>query len=172
MLTSQRINGIYLTKSGKARYNSEEQRKLNIMVTANQVMRSVTQRNMSKPEKLWKCYLKAVSYGYGGTGNDYDFRYYYSNWDVSYAEDMFYRGHGDCFAFASAFAYLANSLGFEAKVISSGGHGWAEIKGKVCDPNWAKGTGNIERYYRMDYDLSGVDGRPYYKGNRAYVITI
>ena len=115
---------------------------------------------------------EAVSYGYGGTGNDYDFRYYYSNWDVSYAEDMFYRGHGDCFAFASAFAYLANAVGFEAKVISSGGHGWAEIKGAVCDPNWAKGTGNIERYYRMSYDLSGVDGRPYYKGNRAYVITI
>ena len=76
------------------------------------------------------------------------------------------------FAFASAFAYLANAVGFEAKVISSGGHGWAEIKGAVCDPNWAKGTGNIERYYRMSYDLSGVDGRPYYKGNRAYVITI
>ena len=105
-------------------------------------------------------------------GNDYDFRYYYSNWDVSYAEDMFYRGHGDCFAFASAFAYLANAIGFEAKVISSGGHGWAEIKGEVCDPNWAKGTGHIERYYRMSYDLSGVDGRPYYRGNRAYVITI
>ena len=116
---------------------------LNLMVTANQVMHHVTKKNMSKPEKLWRCYLKAVSYGYGGTGNDYDFRYYYSNWDVSYAEDMFYRGHG-----------------------------WAEIKGAVCDPNWAKGTGNIERYYRMSYDLSGVDGRPYYKGNRAYVITI
>ena len=83
-----------------------------------------------------------------------------------------YRGHGDCFAFASAFAYLANAVGFEAKVISSGGHGWAEIKGEVCDPNWAKGTGHIERYYRMSYDLSGVDGRPYYRGNRAYVITI
>lgn len=172
MVTSQRVNGIYLTKSGKARYNSEEKRKLNLMVTANQVMHHVTKKNMSKPEKLWKCYLKAVSYGYGGTGNDYDFRYYYSNWDVSYAEDMFYRGHGDCFAFASAFAYLANAVGFEAKVISSGGHGWAEIKGAVCDPNWAKGTGNIERYYRMSYDLSGVDGRPYYKGNRAYIITI
>ena len=135
MVTSQRVNGIYLTKSGKARYNSEEKRKLNLMVTANQVMHHVTKKNMSKPEKLWRCYLKAVSYGYGGTGNDYDFRYYYSNWDVSYAEDMFYRGHGDCFAFASAFAYLANAVGFEAKVISSG-------------------------------------GRPYYKGNRAYVITI
>lgn len=48
----------------------------------------------------------------------------------------------------------------------------AEIKGEVCDPNWAKGTGHIERYYRMSYDLSGVDGRPYYRGNRAYVITI
>ena len=97
MVTSRRVNGIYLTKSGEARYNSEEKRKLNLMVTANQVMRRVTKRNMSKPEKLWRCYLKAVSYGYGGTGNDYDFRYYYSNWDVSYAEDMFYRGHGDCF---------------------------------------------------------------------------
>ena len=172
MVTSRRVNGIYLTKSGEARYNSEEKRKLNLMVTANQVMRRVTKRNMSKPEKLWRCYLKAVSYGYGGTGNDYDFRYYYSNWDVSYAEDMFYRGHGDCFAFASAFAYLANAVGFEAKVISSGGHGWAEIKGEVCDPNWAKGTGHIERYYRMSYDLSGVDGRPYYRGNRAYVIAI
>ena len=172
MVTSQRVNGIYLTKNGKARYNSEEKRKLNLMVTANQIMRHSTKRNMSKPEKLWKCYLKAVSYGYGGTGNDYHFRYYYSNWDVSYAEDMFYRGRGDCFAFASAFAYLANAVGYEAKVISSGGHGWAEIKGEVCDPNWAKGTGNIERYYRMSYDLSGVDGRPYYKGNRAYVITI
>ena len=75
-------------------------------------------------------------------------------------------------SFASAFAYLANAVGFEAKVISSGGHGWAEIKGEVCDPNWAKGTGHIERYYRMSYDLSGVDGRPYYRGNRAYVITI
>ena len=60
----------------EARYNSEEKRKLNLMVTANQVMRRVTKRNMSKPEKLWRCYLKAVSYGYGGTGNDYDFRYY------------------------------------------------------------------------------------------------
>ena len=38
MVTSQRVNGIYLTKSGKARYNSEEKRKLNLMVTANQVM--------------------------------------------------------------------------------------------------------------------------------------
>ena len=143
------------------------------MVIANQVMRQVTRRNKSKPEKLWKCYLRAVNYNYGGGGNDYDFRYYYSNWEVSYAEDMFYRGAGDCFAFASAFAYLANAIGsFDAKVISSGGHGWAEIKGKVCDPNWAKVTEQTERYYRMDYGLSGVDGRPYYRGNRAYVITI
>ena len=57
MVTSRRVNGIYLTKSGEARYNSEEKRKLNLMVTANQVMRRVTKRNMSKPEKLWRCYL-------------------------------------------------------------------------------------------------------------------
>ena len=57
MVTSSRINGIYLTKSGKASYNSEEKRKLNLMVTANQVMHRVTKASMSKSEKLWKCYL-------------------------------------------------------------------------------------------------------------------
>ena len=44
MVTSRRVNGIYLTKSGEARYNSEEKRKLNLMVTANQVMRHVTKK--------------------------------------------------------------------------------------------------------------------------------
>ena len=44
MVTSRRVNGIYLTKSGEARYNSEEKRKLNLMVTANQVMRRVTKK--------------------------------------------------------------------------------------------------------------------------------
>ena len=65
-----------LQKVERPSYNSEEKRKLNLMVTANHVMHHVTKKNMSKPEKLWRCYLKAVSYGYGGTGNDYDFRYY------------------------------------------------------------------------------------------------
>ena len=169
MVTSRRVNGIYLKKNGKARYNSNERRKLNLMVTANQVMKQVTKKNMSKSEKLWKCYLKAISYNYGSTANKYNFR---CAWDLDYAEDMFYRGHGNCFSFASAFAYLANAVGFEAKVVSSGGHGWAEINGTVCDPNWAKNTRHIQRYYLMDYNLSGVDGRPRYKGNRAYVITI
>ena len=58
-------------------------------------------------------------------------------------------------------------------MISSGCHGWAEIKGKVCDPNWAKVTEQTERYYRMDYGRrSGVDVMALADGNRAYVITI
>ena len=169
MVTSGKVNQISLAKNGKARYNSQELRKLNVMVYANQQMRQITKRNMSMPEKLWICFQKAVSYNYGGAGNDFAYRSAAANWDVGYAEDMFYRGRGNCFAFASAFAYLANAVGYEASVVSSGGHGWAEIKGKVCDPDWAKVTKNIKLYYRMDYNLSGINGIPRYKNNRAYV---
>lgn len=172
MVTSQYVNGIYLTKNGKARYNSEGQRKLNIMVAANQVMHQVTKPSMSKSEKLWQCYMKAVNYHYGSLGNHYDYRHYPSNWDVGYAENMFYRGSGNCFAFASAFAYLANAVGYKANVVSSGGHGWAEINGKVCDPDWGKVTKQYSRYYLMDYNLSGIAGRPRYKGNRAFIVTV
>ena len=49
---------------------------------------------------------------------------------------MFFRGgRGDCVSYAAAFAYLANAVGMKkVYVICSGGHGWAEIGGKVYDP--------------------------------------
>lgn len=170
MVTRQKINGITLSNSGKATYNSTQLRKLKIMVEANKVMASVTNANMSKSEKLRKCFERAVNYGYGGRGG---FKKTISNWDVVYAEDMFYRGHGDCYAFAAAFAYLANAVGYtDVNVISSGGHGWAEVNGKVYDPDWAKVTRQTNTYYAMDYSLSGKGGRPRYKGNRVYVVKI
>ena len=172
MVTSRRVNGIYLTKSGEARYNSEEKRKLNLMVTANQVMRRVTKRNMSKPEKLWRCYLKAVSYGYGGTGNDYDFRYYYSNWDVSYAEDMFYRGMATVSLLHLHLLTWLTQSDLKPRLSHQAVMDGLEIKGRSLRSELGKRHRTYRRYYRMSYDLSGVDGRPYYRGNRAYVITI
>lgn len=39
----------------------------------------------------------------------------------------------------------------------------------VYDANWAKATGRISWYCGMNYNLSGVGGRPNYRPNRAYV---
>ena len=81
---------------------------------------------------------------------------------------MLYRKKADCFGFGAAFAYLANAVGYKAYAVSSGGHGWAEVNGRVYDPDWAKVTGKIELYGGMNYNVTGP-GIPRYKGNRLYV---
>ena len=92
------------------------------------------------------------------------------DWEKDFAEDMFFRGgRGDCVSYAAAFAYLANAVGMKkVYVICSGGHGWAEIGGKVYDPDCAL-VSSVDSYFAMSYDLSGVNGRPMYRGNRLYV---
>lgn len=172
MITSKKINGITLSKSGKAVYNSTQLRKLNVMIEANKLMSSVTDGNMNKQQKLYKCFERSVAFHYGRSGA---FMEYLSNWDVVYAENMLCKkpDGGNCYAFAAGFAYLANAIGYtDVNVVSSGGHGWAEVNGKVFDPDWAKVTGQTNTYFAMDYSLSGISGRPRYKGNRAYVIKI
>ena len=94
--------------------------------------------------------------------------YYDKNWDVTYAERIHRDGHGACFEFGALYAYYANAAGAKkASAVSSGGHGWAEVNGRVFDPNWEKGTGRD--YFNMDYSLSGVGGRPNYARSRKYV---
>ena len=165
MLTSTKVNGITLKKDGSASYNKQKLRKLKVMVHASKVVDGITNNKMTKSQKLRACYNKALSFRYGDTGT-----FYYSRtWDVDYAERMFFRGRGNCYAFGAAFAYMANAVGYKAYAISSGGHGWAEINGKVYDPNWGKSTGKANWYYAMDYKLSGKQNRPNYKANRRYV---
>ncbi|HJB27482.1 MAG TPA: hypothetical protein IAA06_01625 [Candidatus Blautia faecavium] len=56
-------------------------------------------------------------------------------------------------------------------MISSGGHGWAEISGKIFDPDWAL-VSKADTYFAMPYSLSGVQGRPNYAPNRVYVAAV
>ena len=164
MKKSTKVNGIRLKKDGTASHNKEQLRKLKLMVYSSNIADKVTNNKMTKSQKLKACFRKAVSYNYG---DGFDF-VHVSNWDVWYGERMLYRGRGDCIGYAAAFAYLANAVGYQAYTVSSGGHGWAEIKGKVYDPDWAKVTGKMNLYCGMDYSVTGP-GIPRYKGNRLYV---
>lgn len=166
MVTSKTVNGIRLDRNGKASQTAESLRKLKIMTAANQIVEQITTPKMTKEQKLKKCFDYTIqSYGYQ-TWRAFSPA---SGWELAYAEDMFFRGRGNCFSYASAFAFLANAVGYKnVLVISSGGHGWAEIGGKVYDPDWTF-VSQVDSYFGMSYDLSGVNGRPNYRPNRAFI---
>lgn len=169
MVKSRTINGIRLDKNGRAPKNSTSLRKMKLMVEANSTVEKITTPLMPKSQKLKICfeYVKKT-YGYC-TWRAFSPR---AGWELDYGEDMLYRGRGNCFSYASAFAFLANAVGLKnVSVVSSGGHGWAEIGGKVYDPDWAL-VSKVDSYYAMPYSLSGIAGRPLYSRNRAYVAKI
>lgn len=169
MVKSKTVNGIPLKSGGRAQETTENKDKLDLMVTASKTVESITDWSMSKTDRLWKCFEYTKSH----------YQYYVwrkfptgmKNWDRLYAADMLYRGRGNCFSYAAAYAYLANAVGYEAYVVSSGGHGWAEINGRVHDPDWALAS-RVDTYFAMSYDLSGVNGRPRYKWARYYVVKV
>ena len=170
MLKSTTVNGIRLDSKGRAKKSGSNARKLRLMVVANRTVEKITSPGMNKAQRLRACfnYVKK-NYTYY-TWREFTYK---PNWEKDFAEDMFFRnGRGDCFSYAAAFAYLAGAVGMKnVYVISSGGHGWTEINGKVYDPDWAL-VSNVDSYFGMSYDLSGVNGRPNYKSNRAYAVKI
>ncbi len=166
MLSSQTINGIRLDKKGRAVQTPESLRKLKLLTVANQIVDQITNPKMTKEQKLKKCFDYTIqAYGYQTWRTFRNME----GWEMAYAEDMFFRGRGNCFSYASAFAYLANAVGYKTVyVISSGGHGWAEIGGRVYDPDWTF-VSKVDSYFAMPYELSGVNGRPNYKPNRVFI---
>ena len=76
---------------------------------------------------------------------------HWSGWSLSdstsqsYALDMWDHGSGNCYRFASLFAWLARGLGYSNVVVRTGWvvgystpqapHGWVTINGYVCDPD-------------------------------------
>lgn len=132
-------------------------------------MQSITKNSDTKKEKLRKCYDYTKTYlRYASTGS---FRKQ-TNWDLWYANRIFVSGAntGACYTHAVMFAYLANAVGYEAKAISSGYHGWAEINNKVYDPSWSRSDTSHD-YFGMAYGTKGKS-IPNYANNRNYVITI
>lgn len=163
------VNGIRLAKDGKAKVTSANREKLELMVRANKLMQSLTNNRMSREQKLRVAFNQARNglraYNRGSFVRS-------ESWDVYYAKLAFDSGRADCYSFGAYFAYLANAVGFRASCVSSGGHGWAEIDGKVYDPNWSL-VDRAHDYFGMSYSLSGTSARiPNYARNRVYVKTI
>ncbi len=166
MVTSKKVNGVTLKSNGKAKKTKASTAKLKVLIKANRIMEKATKPTMKKSEKLRACYNFSMKrFKYRGSPKFQKTK----NWEYQYALDMFDRGHGSCYAYGAAFAFLANAVGYtDVYAISSGGHGWAEVKGKVFDPSWDI-VDKKHHYYKISYSLSGKGGRPNYKRNKTYV---
>jgi hypothetical protein len=130
-----------------------------IMKLVASVVEMSTTGDMSQKKQLERCFdyfVKASVYERKMGVPEGD-------WTESYAKDILLNSKGNCYNFASAFAYIALGLGYEARVCTGsvtsalGGrtpHAWTEVK---VGNNWyifdaemqrAKGSG----YYKQTYD--------------------
>lgn len=117
---------------------------------ALKVVEKVTTKKMSKQEKLKTCFEYAKNAYI--EKNPRIPHYHGKNWPQIYANDMFVNGVGNCFSYGSAFAYMAKAIGYKnVYCCNSGGHGWAEINGKVYDPEWSRHHSE-NSYYALSYD--------------------
>lgn len=133
MAKGKSVDGIYLNrKTGKAQVTTKNRKYLEVYVTAQKVVEQVTTPNMTRSQKLRKCFEYVVSKPY--ITRRYPFQSY-DGWEVDYANDTFLLGGGTCFSDGSSFAFLAHALGYsEVYSCSSYGHGWTVINGWVYDP--------------------------------------
>ncbi len=168
-LRSQTVNGIRLGAKGKARITADSRKKLDVMVTANQILQKAAKPAMKKPEKLRKAFDYLLKhYRYAGSPSFKNS----AHWEQDYAQFMFSRHHGNCYAYGAAFAFLANAAGYQkCYAVSSGGHGWAEVSGKIYDPSWCL-TDTRYSYFGISPALSGTGGRPNYKRARKFAVRI
>lgn len=166
LIKSRTVNGIKLKKNGRAVKTSGNADRLYALTEAARIVRAVSRPSDEKSVKLkktWDYFQK--NYLYRG---ELTFRNG-SDWEADYARNVFLTKRGNCYGLGAAWAFLASACGYsKSYAVSSGGHGWAEINGRVFDPSWAR-TDLKNNYYNMDMDLSGRNGRPNYKKYRYYI---
>ena len=132
-----------------------------LQMLVSQILSEIVTPEMTQEQKLRACYdymMARCSYkrSYEKPSGD---------WTGTYATDILTTGKGNCYRFASGFAYLAKGLGYESRVATGqikskkGGvtpHGWTEIK-----------LGDA--WYLFDADMQDSNGRDYYmKTYEAY----
>lgn len=143
--------GISFGSRGAAKNNVNTRLKIKAMKD----FASVTNKNMSKSEKLAACwsYLTSSRFRYAAKYPDLDA----AGWQRKAAYDMLTSHTGNCYSFACAFAALAEEAGFRPYIVCGRvrgsrdrmadgytRHAWVKINGKYYDPEahyagWRRG---------------------------------
>ena len=151
-------NGVkWIVINGKATKVST--RSDQVLFRAAKEVAKCTNTSMTKQEKLWAAFRYCqTAYKEKRPRTPH---YLGVDWPIIYAEDMFVRDGGNCCSYAAAFAYMAKAIGYtQVYCCNSGGHGWAEIDGRIYDPEWGRHYKNYT-YFGLDYNEIR---NPNYKG--------
>ena len=111
---------------------------------------------MTHEQKLRACFDHIKTDYLEGVLEDPD--YFTTEWPVTYANDFFTTGRGDCFSFGASYAFMAKAIGYaEVYALNSGGHGWAEVDGKYYDPEWDKHHVEFDHYAMNPTDQLDIE---------------
>lgn len=129
------VDGLYLGSDGKALSDGDEivPQRNELREEVDSILSSIITPEMTEEEKIAACYWYVA--------NNFTYKRTYEtpqgDWTGDCALEILTTGMGNCYRFASAFAYLLTELGYETKVITGrigtrqGGttpHGWTEVK--------------------------------------------
>ena len=166
MVTGKKVNMIDLDKNGVANLNANwKKKKAWVLGECSRIVHKITNCKMTVLQKMKKAYdYERAHYSIGGSQVFHAAKHH----DVNYAYNMQKKKKGVCFGWGALYAYLANACGGKkCAFISSGGHGWAEVNGRVSDPDW-EFADKAKSYFNFSYEESG-HGRPKYKQCRSSV---
>ena len=143
--------GITFGSSGAAKNNLNTRLKISAMKT----FASITQKNMTKGQKLAACWSYVAEGGFRYAAKYPDLNT--DGWQRKTAYDMLSTRSGNCYSFACAFAALAEEAGYQPYIICGRvrgsrdrmpdgytRHAWVRINGKYYDPEaqyagWRRG---------------------------------
>lgn len=150
-----KVDGIKLDQNGRAKKNSNNIKKIKVMIQARKIVNEITNSNDTKKEKLKKCFdwiLKFPYRQYRELGPLYKKK----GWEVTFANDIFNKGEGCCASQSAALAFLVHECGYKKVYVAHDtSHAWMELNGKVYDPLFAKAK-SYKKYFNCTYKVYGL----------------
>lgn len=153
MVQGMKKAGYYFSPSG-IMFDKARTGELRAYQNAKRVVNAITDKKMSKEEKLKVCFKWMQHNGLGVWRRLSEGE---KSWYAVNANDLFEKRCGDCVSYACAFAYMAKVIGYrDVNVCSRGSrkddyHTWTEINGLVYDSYCAK-TRPRNKYYAIRYN--------------------
>lgn len=125
-------------------------------------IKSCYTENITSENLLRACYNQLISIA---SYKRFD-SIYEGSWTKSYATDILTSHRGNCSSYAAAFAYIANAIGYDSRVVTgvvgakSGGstpHAWTEVN---INGNWYIFDAELEDANHKDYYCKTYDNYP------------
>ena len=146
------VDGIKIDANGKATISTYNTNKIETMMRAHNILLSITKPTDTMAQKRLKCFNWVMDMPY------HRFRllepiYKNSNWEITFANDIFLYRCGDCVSESAAIAFLFKEIGYEeVYVCHDTSHAWVMVGDRLFDSVFAAAKGFDKNYNVIPYD--------------------